>query len=49
MLSEKMEDQLNEHTNAEFYSAHLYLSMSAYFKSIDLLGFASWMQVQFEE
>jgi ferritin len=49
MLSQNMEDRLNEHTNAEFYSAHLYLSMSAYFKSIDLLGFANWMQAQFEE
>lgn len=44
-----MEDRLNDHINAEFYSAHLYLSMSAYFKSIDLLGFATWMQAQFEE
>jgi len=49
MLSENMEQKLNEHINAEFYSAHLYLSMSAYFKSVDLLGFANWMQVQFEE
>ena len=49
MLSKNMEERLNEHINAEFYSAHLYLSMSAYFKSIDLLGFATWMQVQFEE
>jgi len=44
-----MEKELNKHINAEFYSAHLYLSMSAYFKSIDLLGFANWMQIQFEE
>jgi ferritin len=49
MLSKNMEKELNKHINAEFYSAHLYLSMSAYFKSIDLLGFANWMQVQFEE
>lgn len=49
MLSENMERRLNEHINAELYSAHLYLSMSAYFKSIDLLGFAHWMQTQFEE
>ncbi|MBU2515669.1 ferritin [bacterium] len=49
MLTEKMEKQLNEHINAEFYSAHLYLSMSAYFRSIDLLGFANWMKVQFDE
>ena len=44
-----MEKALNLHINKEFYSAHLYLSMSAYFKSIDLLGFANWMQIQFEE
>ncbi|MCP4751194.1 MAG: ferritin [Proteobacteria bacterium] len=49
MLTENMETKLNNHINAEFYSAHLYLSMSSYFKSIDLMGFASWMQVQFEE
>lgn len=49
MLSTTVEDKLNEHTNAEFFSAHLYLSMAAYFKSIDLMGFAHWMEVQFEE
>lgn len=49
MLSKQMEKELNEHVNAEMYSAHLYLSMSAYFKSIDLTGFAQWMRVQFDE
>jgi ferritin len=49
MLSSTVEKKLNEHMNAEFFSAHLYLSMAAYFKSIDLLGFAHWMEVQFEE
>jgi ferritin len=49
MLTEKMEVKLNEHINAELFSAYLYLSMSAYFKSIELPGFANWMQVQFEE
>jgi len=49
MLSEKIEQMLNEHVNAEIYSAHLYLSMAAYFRARDLPGFANWMQVQFEE
>ena len=40
MLSEKMEQALNEQIQYEFYSANLYLSMSAYFKSVDLDGFA---------
>ena len=49
MLSPKMETALNEQINAEIYSAYLYLSMAAYFDSINLPGFASWMRVQNEE
>jgi ferritin len=44
-----MQDALNKHANAEFYSSYLYLSMSAHFQSINLAGFASWMQVQARE
>jgi ferritin len=46
MLSDKMRDALNAQITAEFYSAYLYLSMSAYFESQNLLGFANWMRVQ---
>ena len=46
MLSEKMEKALNDQINAELYSAYLYLSMSAYFETINMKGFASWMRVQ---
>ncbi|MFP5212130.1 MAG: ferritin [Acidobacteriota bacterium] len=46
MLSERMEKTLNEQVNAEFYSSYLYLSMSAYFRKINLNGFARWMEVQ---
>lgn len=49
MLSKKMEEALNEQINAELYSAYLYLSMSAYFKSINLHGSANWMKVQAQE
>ena len=49
MLSETMEKALNKQVNYEFYSAHLYLSMASYFKSIDLDGFGNWMQIQYEE
>ncbi|MBW1701958.1 MAG: ferritin [Deltaproteobacteria bacterium] len=49
MLNEKMERALNGQINAEMYSAYLYLSMSAYFESISLRGFASWMKVQAQE
>ena len=49
MISEKMQDALNEQVNAELYSAYLYLSMEAYFESINLAGFANWMRVQTQE
>jgi ferritin len=49
MLSKKMEKALNEQVNAELYSAYLYLSMEAYFKSLNLNGFANWMRVQTQE
>ncbi len=48
-ISEKMQDALNGQINAETYSSHLYLAMSAYFESIDLPGFANWMRVQARE
>ena len=46
MLSEKVEKALNGQLNAEMYSGYLYLSMNAYFKSINLDGFANWMHHQ---
>ncbi len=49
MLTERMEEALNQQVNAEMYSSYLYLSMSAYFESINLKGFANWMKVQAQE
>jgi ferritin len=49
MLTEKMEKALNHQLNREMYSAYLYLSMSAYFQSTSLDGFANWMKVQAQE
>ena len=49
MLSEKMEKALNDQLNAEMYSSYLYLSMAAYFQSINLSGFSTWMRVQTQE
>ena len=46
MLSEKMNEALNVQANRELYSSYLYLSMSYYFESINMSGFASWMRVQ---
>ena len=49
MLTEKMGKALNGQLNAELYSAYLYLSMNAYFKSVNLDGFANWMYYQAQE
>lgn len=46
MLSEKMQEALNNQLNWELYSGYVYLSMSAYFESLNLKGFANWMRVQ---
>lgn len=44
-----MLEALNKQVNAELYSAYLYLSMAAYFESINLRGFANWMKIQAQE
>ena len=49
MLKERIQQALNDQLNAEMYSSYLYLSMEAYFRSISLNGFATWMHVQTQE
>jgi len=49
MLTPKMEKALNEQINAEIWSAYFYLSMSSYFESKNLSGFANWMKIQWQE
>lgn len=49
MLTARIEKELNNQLSREFYSAYLYISMAAYFTSVDLLGFANWMQIQAKE
>ncbi len=49
MISEKMQNAFLDQINKEFYSEYLYLSMKAYFLSLNLNGFANWMDVQVQE
>ncbi len=49
MISQKLQDAVNEQINAELYSAYLYLSMSACFEVQGLPGFANWMKIQTQE
>jgi ferritin len=48
-ITRTMEEALNSQINAELYSAYVYASMSAYFESVDLKGFATWMTAQAQE
>jgi ferritin len=49
MISERIEKLLNDQVNKELFSAYLYLSIEAYFHSINLPGFAHWFRVQTQE
>ncbi len=49
MLNKRIEKELNEQINAEYWSAYFYLSMAAYFENKNLHGFANWMKVQYLE
>lgn len=49
MISDKVLDVLNNQINKEFYSAYLYLAMSAYFDEIGLNGFSNWTKIQARE
>lgn len=49
MINEKVQNVLNAQINKEFYSAYLYLAMSAFFDEIGLCGFSNWTKVQARE
>ena len=46
MINKKIVEAINKQINAELYSAYLYLSMASYFESVNLRGFAKWMEAQ---
>ncbi|MDD3300852.1 MAG: ferritin [Bacteroidales bacterium] len=48
-FKKSVQDILNKQVNAEFWSAYLYLSMSAYLAGKGLNGLANWMRVQYQE
>ena len=49
MLSQVMQDAINDQINAEFYSSYLYLAMSAYCQHHQFSGSARWLQLQSQE
>ena len=46
MISEKLQNAINEQISAEMWSSNLYLSMSFYFEREGFSGFAHWMKKQ---
>ena len=49
MISKKIEKLINDQFNMELYSSNSYLSMTSYFLSIDLEGFANYFRIQAQE
>ncbi|MBN1900691.1 ferritin [Candidatus Sumerlaeota bacterium] len=49
MISDKMQEAINQQINAEMFSAYLYLSMSAWCSDKRYDGFAQWFKVQAQE
>lgn len=49
MISNTMQNAINEQIQKEFYSSYLYLAMAANCETLNLPGFARWMYLQAEE
>ena len=49
MLSENMNEVLNEQIQAEFQASYLYLAMSSYCEELNLPGIGGWLRAQGEE
>jgi len=49
MLSQTLQDAINQQVKNELYSAYLYLAMVADFEAKNLPGFAHWMRLQSQE
>ena len=49
MFTSEVEKLLNEQVVAEYYSANLYLSMSAWLDDHDYKGYANWFYIQYKE
>lgn len=49
MITNKLQEAINDQIQAELYSAYLYLAMSTYCESQNLKGFAHWLKAQYNE
>ena len=49
MISQRMQEAMNEQIKHETFSAYLYFSMAAYFHANSLDGMAQWRKAQAQE
>lgn len=49
MMNQKLTDALSHQVNNEYFSAYLYLSMSAHCDRLGFKGFSNWLYVQAQE
>lgn len=49
MISERLQNAINDQITAEMWSSNLYLAMSFYFENEGFSGFAHWMKKQSQE
>lgn len=49
MISQNLQNAINEQIKHEYYSSNLYLAMTAYFESVNWPGFANWVRIQSDE
>jgi ferritin len=49
MLSQTLQNALNDQLQRELFSAYVYLAMAAYSETQNLPGFAHWMRLQSQE
>jgi ferritin len=49
VISQKLQDAINDQIQAELASEYLYLSMAAYSESVNFKGFAGWLRAQADE
>ena len=49
MITKRMQKELNAQINKEFYSAYLYLAISAYCNKLGMPGCEHWFRIQYDE
>lgn len=49
MLTQAVQEAINNQIKSELHSAYVYLAMTAYCESLNLPGFAQWMRMQSRE